>query len=507
MKKTFTLFLALLLSLACLGFAAGAEDTVRTEIGSFDVTRFNGVWDEPSSNVVLLMTPGNSMSGLYYNKLYAEYDSTKACYVIKDKVWNHRAMTTETGATRVVASNGIGIAFNYTPLQDTGNTRLREMWAVWQKLRVGDEFKLSDLDVSAKTLGTNPKINFTTVRSAAPAEKGPYSDLKIVALGDSITVGGGWTEYVGDYLKTEIINAGMGGDTANGAVFSRFDMLVPQHNPDIVIISYGINDCLAVGSSPTAAAITTYQGRIRTLYNKATALGAKVVFQTANNIDVAYYETKYNAAGAYNTFGGVQGYLDKWEQSFRDVAAELNVPVIDIYAKWRKDIPAGENLIDTVHPNGAGYDMNIELMKEFWDSNVSLFVKDYHFEDVITAPIKHNTSVKSQLAAYGASNTLRAVREGRTLGDSELIGTGTVIQSLDSAGNVVSSITVVVKGDISGDGSISASDYTGAFACLSGTTKLTQAQLSALDVNADAQQSSSDYIAIMSYINGSATGF
>lgn len=503
MKKTFTLFLALLLAVSCISFTAAA-DTVSTQIGSFDVTRFNGVWTEPTSNVVLLITPGNSMSGLYYNKLYAEYDSAKGCYVIKDKVWNHRPMNNESGSTRVVASNGIGIAFDYTPLKDTTNTRLREMWLVWQKLRVGDTFTLSDLDVSSKTLGTNPKINFTTVRSTVQ-EKGPYSNLKIVALGDSITVGGGWTEYLGDYLKTEIINAGMGGDTANGAVFSRFDMLVPQHNPDIVIISYGINDCLAVGTNPTETAITTYQGRIRTLYNKATAIGAKVVFQTANNIDVATYETKYNSAGAYNAFGGVQGYLDKWEQSFRDVGKELNVPVVDLYAKWRSDVAAGENLIDTVHPNSAGYDMNLEVMKEFWDSNVSLFVNNFYFE-AATETVRAGKTVASQLASYGAANTLQISFSGKLLGDTDLVGTGAVIESLDSAGQVVSSTVVIVKGDIGGDGAITPSDYLSVGSYLGGTASLKEVQLKATDVNNDNQQTTSDYIAIMSYINGTTSG-
>ncbi len=506
MKKTFTLFLAFLLALTCLCFTASADDTVSTEIGSFDVDKFNNIWVEPTSNVVIVVTPGNSMAGLYYNKIYAEYDSAKGCYVIMDKVWNHRAMTTETGATRVVGTNGIGIAFNYSPLSDLNNTRLREMWLVWQKLRVGDTFTLSDMDVSSKTLGTDPKINFTTVRSANP-EKGPYSNLKIVALGDSITVGGGWTEQIGDYLKTEIINAGMGGDTANGAYYSRFDLLVPQHDPDIVIISYGINDCLAVKTSPTEAAITTYQSRLRSLYQKATAIGAKVVFQTANNIDVDYYETQYNSAGAYDSFGGVQGYLDRWEQSLRDVAAELNAPVIDLYAKWRSDVAAGDNLVDTVHPDGAGYDMNIEVMKEFWDSNVSLFVNSYYFESAMSAPVKAGTTVAAQLASYGASNTLRISFAGNTLGENELVGTGAVAESLDASGNVVSSTVIVVKGDIGGDGSITASDYTSVLSYLTGASGLNTAQLSAADVSDDGQQSSSDYIAIMAYINGSSSGF
>ncbi len=500
MKKTFSLFLAMALMLSCVVLTTANAATVRTEIGSFDVSRFNGIWDEPSSNVIMLITPGNSMAGLYLNKIYAEYDSAAGCYIVKEKVWNHRAMLNEQGANRVVASNGIGIAFNYSPLSDINNTRLREMWRVWQQVKVGDEVRFSDLDLSAKTLGTNPKVNFTAVRDTN-APKGPYSDLTIVALGDSVTAGGGWTEDLGEYLHTDIINCGIGGDTAAGAYFGRFDLLVPQYNPDIVIISYGINDCLSVSTNPTQAAMDLYQSRFRTLYQKATALGAKVVFQTANNIDVEYYENRYNSAGAYDSFGGVQGYLDKWEQSFRDVAAELGVPMIDLYAKWRSDVPAGDMLVDTVHPTGEGYDMNLEVMKKFWDENVSLFVDSFYFEEE-AQKAQLGTTVAQIIASFAGATSLRVTNNGVTLSNTAALPTGAVVESLDASGNVVDRLTLSVSGDTNCDGAMTAADYLELVNYLTGNARFMSAQIDAGDMDGNGQVTGGDYLAICMKLQG-----
>ncbi len=355
---------------------ASAAEVTRTEIGSYDITRFNGLWDNPSSNVVLLITPGSSLAGLYYNKLYAEYDNDKGCYIVKQKVWNLRNLTNDQGGTFVVPQNGIGLLFNYAPLSDLGNERLREMWMVWQQVKVGDEIRLTDVDVANKTFGANPQANFTAVRDADSVADTPLTGKTIVALGDSITVGGGWTEDLEDFFGCRVVNAGMGGDTAAGALASRFDMLVPQHNPDIVIISYGINDCLAARlDKPTLKHIEDYKANMKKLYDKATAIGAKVVFQNANNIKVKTYEDSHNQDGRFAEFGGVQGYLDLWEQSLKDLARELNVPLVDLYNMWRQELPNDADgiagyLVDTVHPNDKGFDKNMEVIINAWGGDI-----------------------------------------------------------------------------------------------------------------------------------------
>ncbi len=480
MKKLLSTILVLAMIFS-LGMAYPAKKVVaatetRTDIGSYDITRFNGLWDNPSSNVVLLITPGSSLAGMYYNKLYAEYDSTKECYIVKEKVWNLRNLTNAQGGTFVVPENGIGLLFNYAPLSDINNERLREMWMTWQQVKVGDEIRLSDVDVANKTFGASPKASFTAVRNPDDVADTPLTGKTIVALGDSITVGGGWTEDLEDFFGCRVVNAGMGGDTAAGALASRFDMLVPQHDPDIVIISYGINDCLAARlDKPTLKHIEDYKANMKKLYDKATAIGAKVVFQNANNIKVKTYEDSHNQDGRFAEFGGVQGYLDLWEQSLKDLARELNVPLVDLYNMWRQELPNDAEgiatyLVDTVHPNDKGFDKNMEVIINSWGGEVIIaYCADLSkadgckavVEDGVIKNIPEGTTAKELMDMF--LGNWGVYRDGERLNDADAVKTGDCVslQAIDGDYTIGVYIEVgnyTVKFAATEGGTISATD-------------------------------------------------
>ncbi len=77
--------------------------------------------------------------------------------------------------------------------------------------------------------------------------------IKIVALGDSTTEAGWegnarevYTERLKRDLETngvdaDIVNAGIG-DTTSRHALARFDNDVRRHDPDFVIVQFGIND-------------------------------------------------------------------------------------------------------------------------------------------------------------------------------------------------------------------------------------------------------------------------
>ena len=74
--------------------------------------------------------------------------------------------------------------------------------------------------------------------------------IKIVTFGDSTTVGYSVTDNYPRQLdrrlkklgtEATIINSGVNGDTTSGAA-ERLDKHVLTHNPDVVIIQFGLND-------------------------------------------------------------------------------------------------------------------------------------------------------------------------------------------------------------------------------------------------------------------------
>ena len=85
-----------------------------------------------------------------------------------------------------------------------------------------------------------------------------HGPITIVAFGDSVThgaVGAGEMDYetvywnrlrkkiidVKNYVPVNVINAGIGGIRASASV-ARMDKQVLAHNPDLIIICFGLND-------------------------------------------------------------------------------------------------------------------------------------------------------------------------------------------------------------------------------------------------------------------------
>lgn len=376
MRRTLSvvMVLAMLLSL-CTAFSfasatVGAEEEavqVKEYIGDLTVTKFNGIWAEPTANTLSVITPGNSISGVYYEKLYAKYDETLDCYVVVEKVANHRSYT------QAVQPGYIGICFNYAPLTTAGSSIAKANWYVWQHIRVGDRLHIGEnVDLELKNLKTEGVwgtssyksesfISVETVRDLYPTVT-PYSNKSIVAQGDSITVGGGWTSVWSDYFSTTVINSGFGGDTAKASLASRYETYVASYSPEIVFVSFGIND--AFSAAPSTELMEEYKNALRGIYAKNTELGATTVFMTANVIKISAIESGVFDKGDYSPFGGEEAYLDTFINCMREVATECGCIVIDLYSMWKEEGLSPDNIIDSCHPNGNGYDRNWVVQKD-----------------------------------------------------------------------------------------------------------------------------------------------
>ncbi len=351
---------------------AGAEENKRIEgdnvvenIGKLTVTKFNGIWDSVTANHFSIVTPGNSIGGLYYEKAYAKYNAEGGYYEVVTKVANHRSYS------KVVEQGYIGILFSYAPLTSAGSSISRANWSVWQHVRVGDRLYLHNIDVANKTLNitgtwggsdysSNSYVTVETVRPTLPKVT-PYSNRKIVAEGDSITAGGGWTSVWSDYFHTTVINAGFGGDTSWASLSARYDTYVAAHNPEIVIVSFGIND--AYSAAPTTSLLEKYKTALRGIRTKNNALGATTVFMTANVIDMSTTVGGVFDKGDYSSFGGEVAFLDTFIDCMRQVAAEENNLVIDLYSMWKAEGLSPDCLIDSCHPDDAGYNANWEVQR------------------------------------------------------------------------------------------------------------------------------------------------
>jgi lysophospholipase L1-like esterase len=175
-------------------------------------------------------------------------------------------------------------------------------------------------------------------------EHGP---ITIVALGDSVThgsVAAGEINYETVYwnrlrqklnavratIPVNVINAGIGGTTAVRSV-ARLDRQVLCHNPDLVIVCFGLNDINGTREQ--------YLDSLRTIFTRCRESGAEVIFMTPNMLNTRVDERTEARFAAYAVKTAEMqngGRMDLYMESACALAREMDVTVCDCYAKWKE---------------------------------------------------------------------------------------------------------------------------------------------------------------------------
>ena len=171
--------------------------------------------------------------------------------------------------------------------------------------------------------------------------------ITIVAFGDSVTHGSLLNEInyetvywnllqkkilgVRNYVPVNVINAGIRGITAVDSL-KRIDIHVLAHNPDLVIVCFGLND---VGGD-----LETYLSSLRIIFEKCKNCGADVIFMTSNMLNTYVADDTPEEHRDYAMVTAEyqnNGKMDLFMSSAVEVAEKMGVSVCDCYSKW-KDI-------------------------------------------------------------------------------------------------------------------------------------------------------------------------
>ena len=171
--------------------------------------------------------------------------------------------------------------------------------------------------------------------------------ITIVAFGDSVTHGALLNEInyetvywnllrkkilgVRNYVPVNVINAGIGGITAAGSI-GRMDNQVLAHNPDLVIVCFGLND--------VNGELEEYLSSLGTIFQKCQKSGAEVIFMTPNMLNTYVADDTPEEHRDYAMVTAEyqnNGKMDLFMSSAVEVAEKMGVSVCDCYSKW-KDI-------------------------------------------------------------------------------------------------------------------------------------------------------------------------
>ena len=122
--------------------------------------------------------------------------------------------------------------------------------------------------------------------------------ITIVAFGDSVTHGAlapGEVNYetvywnrlkqklnaYKSYMPINVINAAIGGTSAKASL-ARMDKQVLQHEPDLIIVCFGLND--------VNGTLEDYIEPLREIFGKSLASGAETIFMTPNMFNTYVHE-------------------------------------------------------------------------------------------------------------------------------------------------------------------------------------------------------------------------
>jgi len=174
-------------------------------------------------------------------------------------------------------------------------------------------------------------------------EHGP---INIVIFGDSVSHGclNGTIDYENvywnllkrkmnafrDYVPVNMINASIGGTTAKLSL-PRFEKQVLKHEPDLVIVAFGLNDV----NFP----LEEYLYALRQIFAGCQAAGSDVIFLTPNMLNTYVAEgtaSKHLEYAAVTAEYQNSGRMDRYIGAAMVLAKEMGVPVCDCYSKWKE---------------------------------------------------------------------------------------------------------------------------------------------------------------------------
>ena len=124
----------------------------------------------------------------------------------------------------------------------------------------------------------------------------------------------------------------------------------------------------------------------------------------------------------------------------------------------------------------------------------------YRIEEEIICAVGAATTA-TRFCANLSSRNIQLLKDGKPLDDSDLIGTGTVLQLLQGA-QVIRAWVIIVTGDLNGDGSITISDMMMVKSHILNKTTLEGIYAQAADTNGDHDISVTDFVQIKAHILG-----
>lgn len=175
---------------------------------------------------------------------------------------------------------------------------------------------------------------------------GEFGPINIVIFGDSVSHGAvmGYNDYENvywnllkkrlnqfrDYMPVNMINVSIGGTTAKQSL-PRLEKQALIHQPDLMIISFGLNDVMEDFGD--------YIASLREMFRKCLEAKCDVIFMTPNMLNTyvaedtgrTHWEYAHKTAEMQNS-----DRMDTYMYAAKELAESMGVTVCDCYTRWKE---------------------------------------------------------------------------------------------------------------------------------------------------------------------------
>ena len=146
-------------------------------------------------------------------------------------------------------------------------------------------------------------------------------------------------------VQINVINSGISGDSAPEGL-QRLERDILSYNPDLVVVSYGLND-----STGGLAKRNAYTGALDGIFSRLQAAGIETVFLTQNYMNTQTSphlkdELFINLSKMFASDVQNSGVLKAYFAAAREVCEKYDVKVCDLYSVWEKLEKAGVDVTE-----------------------------------------------------------------------------------------------------------------------------------------------------------------
>lgn len=145
-------------------------------------------------------------------------------------------------------------------------------------------------------------------------------------------------------VQINIINSGISGDSAQSGN-ERFERDIAPYNPDLVVVSFGLNDACAGKEN-----VCFYTDALKSIFEKVKKLKAECifVFQNMMNTKVSCHLKGERERKLAEDFAIKQnrGDIDYYYEKAKETAQQYGVVFCDMYSAWKKMDEGGVDITE-----------------------------------------------------------------------------------------------------------------------------------------------------------------